>query len=167
MTFAELNLLYPFVLAAHNAEEYLHFEDFARTYMRHLPAQLRTREVTRNAMALLTCSSFVWTIGACLSGAKPLIAISKTAMFALGANAAGHCVLSLGRKRWVSGSISALVLILPYTCAAISLLRREKSSFASLLKFGLAGTMMIGPASIFFSAAGLGLDCLQRRGQAR
>ncbi len=163
MNWRRLHLLYPVVLGLHNAEEYCRFDEFAGIYMEHLPERLKTRAVIRNAAVLMTCAAAALSFGASTGKSRALAGMLKTAILASAVNAVGHGFLSIRYKRWVPGTASALMLILPYALAVVAMLRiRRENSVASLLRLTLAGALAIPAASVFFLTAGYGMSQLNQ-----
>lgn len=140
MTFTALNLLFPVVLAVHNAEEYAGYDDFVRTYQRRLPGKLTTRRVMRDAAILLTVAVAILSGFTYVYRSAALITVSKMAVLALLLNGAGHCLLSLKQRRLVPGTFSAIALVLPYSALAIATMRSSHGDTCrSLLLDGVIG----------------------------
>ena len=104
MTFAALNLLFPLVLAAHNADEFRRYEDFVREYHGRLPVGLATRNVMRIAAILLPVAAAALAVPTYLWKPPALMTIARIAILALMLNAISHCVLSLKRRSMLPGT---------------------------------------------------------------
>jgi hypothetical protein len=161
MTFPALNLLLPAVLAVHNIDEYSRYDQFVRLYQRRIPERFTTRRVMRDAMILLTLTAAVISALTYLFRTPALLSVSKIAVFALMLNAIGHCVQSLTKRRMMPGILSAITLVLPYSIAAIMLMRSQLGdSVSSLLGFTLAGAITIPLAGGIFVLWGYGVSQL-------
>ena len=101
MTFAGLNLLFPVVLAIHNADEYSRYDEFVGAYQGRLARKLTARPAVRNAATLLTLSAAVLDMLTYVSQSYRWMAIARVAVFALMFNGLGHCVSSFfSEARW-------------------------------------------------------------------
>lgn len=151
MTFATVNLFFPLVLALHNIDEYSRYDDFASAYHLRLTERFTTRPVVRDAMLLLTIAIAVLDAQAYASRTAVLMRASEIAIFALLLNGFGHCALSLRRHTVIPGTLSAIVLVLPYSGIAITTMRTSlEATVGSLACDAILGAMTM-PLAILFS----------------
>ncbi len=135
MSFPALNLLLPAILAVHNLDEYCQYDNFVREFYGRLPKKLTTRRVFGGTAVLLTLVVLLLSALTYSLRSGTLVMISRVAMFALMLNGIGHCVLSLKRRTWVPGTLSAITLILPYSVVAILATYSSGNSFLSLFRY--------------------------------
>ncbi len=150
MTFRALNLCLPMVLAVHNAEEYLRYDAFLTSVPAGVMRKFVARRVLRNALLLLTASAALSSTATYIYDDKRLIILSRAAIFALLLNGLGHIAASLVRQRCEPGTVSAVLLILPYSAAAMVAMRvprQDRPRF--LLRYGV-----LGAATLFLASAG-------------
>jgi hypothetical protein len=149
MTFAALNLLFPVVLAAHNADEYRRYEDFVREYHGRLSARLATRNVMRNAAILLPIVAAALAVPTYAWNPTALMTIARIAIFALMLNAIGHCALSVKRRSMLPGTVSAIALVLPYSLVCLFAMRTQLGdSWWFLLRCAALGAIAT-PITVF------------------
>lgn len=161
MTFAALNLLFPVVLAAHNADEYRRYEDFIREYHGRLAARLATRTVMRNAAILLPIAAAALAVPTFLWEPPALVTIARVAIFALMLNAIGHCALSLKRRSMLPATVSAIVLVLPYSLVCVFVMRTKLGdSWWFLLRCAALGAIVAPIAVFLFLWIGYGFSRL-------
>ena len=163
MTFRTLNLCFPLVLAIHNAEEYLHYD----ALMTVLPAaSLRkrvTRRILRDALLLLTASAAFASAATYVSEDKRLLTLSRAATFALLLNGLGHGAASLVRRRWQPGTFSAVLLILPYSAAAIAAMRVPQEDMPRfLIRSSVLGAVTLPLATAGFLSISFGVARVER-----
>nr|WP_063573148.1 HXXEE domain-containing protein [Luteibacter rhizovicinus] len=164
MNLSTLCLFFPFILGIHNAEEYLHYGDFVRDYDGRVTARFLGRPVIRNAGVLLTLVAAVVCLLACLSQNEVLTEIFVVATFALTLNALGHIVMSLRRRSITPGTVSAVLLVLPYSVLVIIVLRASSdTSWGSILRMAGFGMLLIPLAVAVFLLLGYATWLLQRR----
>lgn len=162
MTFRILALLLPVFLAVHTLEEFSRYEAFVRQTPLRLPRRFITRAVMRNAAILLTLAVAVLGVLTCLRPSPLYIAIACIAILGLACNAAGHCILSIRRRAWVPGTVSAVVLVLPYSLIAIGTMRVVLGlSWVIVLCYAVLGAIA-APLAILL-CTGIGLAIAQRR----
>ena len=90
------------------------------------------------------------------------VALCNITIFAVMVNALGHCVLSLKRRTLVPGTLSAALLVLPYSIGAIASMRIDlASSYLSLSFFAACGAVAIPLFTIGFLWLGYGISRLQ------
>ena len=154
MSFPAFNLLFPLVVCVHNAEEYRRLHEFSTTFHGVLPRVLGTRTVLRNAMILLTLSAaFVSTL-TFLRPSGALLSIAKAAVLALMLNALGHALMSLRRRAWVPGAVSAVTLVLPYGAISLLLMHQGGDADQRLLWLAVAAALATPVLSSIFLGLG-------------
>lgn len=162
MIFDCIILSFPLVLAIHNFDEYSHYDDFVDAYHSRIARKFTSRRVVRYAAASLTLSAVVLAGLAYVYKGSFLLAIIKTSIFALMLNAIGHCLLSLRRRTLLPGTLSAAVLVMPYSIIAVAVMRRNLGgSYRSLLRFAAAGAVAIPLAVTLFLGIGYGISRLK------
>lgn len=167
MAFDSINLLLPVVLAVHNFDEYAEYDAFVEAYHPRLARKLTSRPVIRDAVILLTVFVAVLTGLAYFFKGGVFAAMCKVAIFALLLNAISHCVLSLKRRRILPGTWSAVLLILPYSIVAITIMRNDfGDSYPHLLLLAALGAITVPLTIIAFLWLGYGIDQLQARNQS-
>jgi Protein of unknown function with HXXEE motif len=166
MAFDWINLLLPVVLAVHNADEYARYDDFVNAYHPRLAKKLTSRPVIRSAAILLTLFVALQAGLAYVYKGGILLASCKVAIFALLLNAISHCVLSLKRRRILPGTLSAVLLVMPYSVAAIVIMRAGfGDSYSYLLLLAALGAITVPLAVILFLWIGYGISQLEARNQ--
>jgi hypothetical protein len=162
-----ITLLLPLVLAVHNVDEYAKYEDFVKAYHPRLSKKLTARPVIRNAVALLTVSVALLAGLAYMYQGGVLRTVCKVAVFALLLNAISHCMLSLKRRRILPGTMSAAVLILPYSVVAIVIMHSEcGDSYSFLALLAALGALTVPLATALFLGLGYGMSRWEARHQA-
>jgi O-antigen/teichoic acid export membrane protein len=162
-----ITLLLPLVLAVHNLDEYAKYEDFVSTYHPRLSRKLTARPVIRNAVILLTVSVALLAGFSYVYNDDVLRTICTVAIFALMLNAISHCVLSLKRRRMLPGTLSAAVLVLPYSVVAIMITRSESGdSYSRLALLAALGALTVPLAIALFIGLGYGISRWETRRQA-
>ena len=157
-----LVLLFPIVLAIHNLDEYLRYEEFVSAYQSRLPTRLTAQPAIFWAVTTLTAAVAFICVGAALSKSQALLLISKVSIYALMLNAVGHCLLSLKRRRWLPGTRSACILVLPYSLIALIVMRTGAGdSPALMLRYALLGAITIPLAVGGFLLVGYGIASLR------
>jgi hypothetical protein len=142
MTLVNFALLFPVVLAIHNIDEYVRYDDFLRSYPSWFAKKL-TRPIVRRAAVLLTLAAAVLVALTYFNRSDVLITISKVAIIALGLNGIGHCLLSLKNRAVLPGTLSAIVLVLPYSAIAVMMmLINSGDSSWSLLRYAAIGAVV-------------------------
>ncbi len=155
MTVDVLVLLFPLVLAIHNLDEYLRYEDFIRIYHPRLPAKLTTRTAVFWAATALTAFAALICIGAFISRSPTLMLIAKVSICALMLNAVSHCALSIKRRVLLPGTRSAGLLVLPYSVLALAVMRSHGGESAGdLLRYAALGAIAIPVAVACFLCIG-------------
>jgi hypothetical protein len=143
MTFAAFNLLFPIVVAVHNIDEYRGYEDFVRSYPGWLAGKL-TRQVVGRAMILLTLAVTALAVATYFYQNDVLLMASKIAITGLALNCVGHCLLSLKRRALVPGTLSGLVLVLPYSVIAVLMMRTDfQDSLSALVGYAVIGAIIV------------------------
>ena len=141
MTFAAFNLLLPIVVAIHNIDEYRGYTDFVRSYPAWLVEKL-TRRVIGWAAILLTLAVTALAVATYFYQKDVLLMASKIAIIGLALNCIGHCFLSLKRRALVPGTLSAAILVLPYSAIAVYMMRTDlRDSFIGLLGYAAFGVI--------------------------
>ena len=166
MTFPTFDLLFPIILAVHNIDEYSRCDDFILAFHPRLSAKLRTRRVIRDAAILLTLAVGMLTALTYIYKSAVLITISKIAIFALLLNGIGHCVLSIKRRTLVPGTLSAVILILPYSAVAITIMHTSLGDSPwSLVGYAIFGALTAPLAILIFLWISYGFFWLTERAQ--
>src|ERR1700739_4561610 len=148
MDFRAYILLFPLVLALHNLDEYARYEQFVSAYHPRLPARFTTRRVVLIAAAGLTLASALISVLTYLLSDGWLVVSSKLSVLSLFANAVGHCIVSLRRRRLLPGTLSACVLVLPYGLVALVLMRNSGASVRELVAYAALGAALV-PITVF------------------
>ena len=162
-----INLLLPIVLAVHNADEYARYDDFVDAYHPRLTKKLTSRPVIRNAVTLLTVVVALVAGLAYVYKGGVFVTICKVAIFALLLNAISHCVLSLKRHRILPGTVSAALLVMPYSIAAIVIMRSDcGDSYWYLFSLAAVGAITVPLAIMLFLWLGYGISRWEARKQA-
>jgi uncharacterized membrane protein len=142
MSFAAFNLLFPIVVAIHNLDEYRGYEDFVRSYPAWLAEKL-TRRVLGWAAIFLTLAVTALAVATYFHQNDVLLIISKIAIIGLALNCLGHCILSLTRRALVPGTLSAAILVLPYSVIAVFMMRTDlRDSFLGLFGYAAIGAIV-------------------------
>ena len=136
MSVPQLSLLLPLVLAAHNAEEYRRFDEFIRMYPR-IPAKLRAKPVVRGAMILLTLAGTILGVLTRVYRTPPWTDACVIAGLALMVNAFGHVGLSIRLRFATPGTVSAVILVLPYSAVLVSAAHLPCNSLLHFAGLGL------------------------------
>lgn len=151
MNLLVLILLFPIVLAIHNADEYFRCDEFIRAYHGKFAARFITRPVVRNAMVLLTITATTMGLLTWIYRSQVLVEISIVAIFALMLNAVSHILMSLKRRSRTPGTLSAVVLVLPYSAVVIATLRLTLGMpWISMLRFAALGFITTPVAVVLF-----------------
>ena len=163
-----LVLFFPVVLAIHNLDEYSRYEEFVRIYHTRLPIRLTARRTIFWAAATLTAAAIFICVGAVVSKSQVLLLISKASICALMLNAVSHCLLSLKRGRWLPGTRSACILVLPYSVIALIVMGTSGGdSPVSMLRYALLGAVTIPLAVVGSLLVGSGIARLRGPGRSR
>jgi uncharacterized protein with HXXEE motif len=162
MSFQILILLLPLVVALHNADEYRRYEEFARIYFRRgLLARLVSRTVLRNALTFVTFAVVVLCVWSYISRTEMLLIASRVAIFALGVNAVGHCLLSATRRSLTPGTVSAALVALPYSVVAVITMRVVLGdSLIALVSYACLGVVTVPLAVVASILVGFGISRL-------
>ena len=150
MTFQTLALCFPIVLALHNADEYRHNPSFLQIHAPWLPARWIGPRNVRAAMVLLTLTAVALAVWNFIARTLALQMATEIAIAALALNAIGHCALSLLRKSLLPGTLSALLLVLPYSIAVGYILRSRGESKQHLAEALLLGAIGLPLVTVLF-----------------
>lgn len=162
-----ITLSLPLVLAVHNLDEYAKYEDFVNAYHPRLSKKLTTRPVIRNAAVLLTVSVALLAGFSYVYNDDVLRTMCTVAVFALMLNAISHCMLSLKRRRMLPGTLSAALLVLPYSVVAIVITYAESGdSYSDLALLAALGALTVPLAIALFIGLGYGISRWETRRQA-
>jgi Protein of unknown function with HXXEE motif len=162
MTFDVLVLLFPVVLAIHNLDECARHEEFIKAYHARLPESLTTRAVVLSAATALTIAGTVVCLTAFIWKTPFLVLVAKISICALLLNAIGHCVLSLRQRKWLPGTRSAAILVLPYGVLSVIVMRTAVGdSTADLIRYTLLGAITIPLTIAVFILVGVGISRLR------
>ena len=159
--FEWVTVLLPLLVAVHNVDEYARYDDFVRAYHSRFLAKRVSRPAMRNTLIAVTL--FVAMIAWLAYVHKGVyVALCNITILAFMENAIGHCVLSLKRRTLVPGTLSAAVLVLPYSIVAIASMRADlASSYSSLLLLAACGAVAMPLFIIGFIWLGYGISRLQ------
>ena len=160
--FEWVTVLLPLLVAVHNIDEYARYDDFVRAYHSKFLAKQVSRPAMRNALIAVTLFVAVIAGLAYIHKGGVYVALCIITILAFMENAIGHCVLSLKRRTLVPGTISAAVLVLPYSIVAIASMRADvASSYSSLLFLAACGAAAMPLFIIGFLWLGYGISRLQ------
>ncbi len=143
-----VNLLFPVVLAIHNADEFLRYEQFIQVYHSRIAPRFVTRKSIGYAALLITIAATVLSVFTWLYENAILMKMSAIAVFALLLNAAGHVIMSIRRGSLTPGTFTAITLVIPYSLAMIFLLHAD---------LGMSWTTMANLAALGLLAAPLAI----------
>lgn len=162
MSFRILILLLPLVVGLHNVEEYRRYDEFVRIYFRRgLLARLMSRAVLRYALTFVTLAAIVLCAWTYVSRTEMLLITSRVAIFALGGNAVGHCVLSVIRRSITPGTVSAALVVLPNSVLAVITMRVVLGdSLIALVSYACLGAVTVPLAVIASILVGCGISRL-------
>jgi hypothetical protein len=168
VTFDVLVLLFPVVLAIHNFEECIQYQQFSEAYQWRFPESLRARAVIVGAATALTLAATGIFVAVLIWRTPLLFTFAKVSICALLLNAVGHCLLSLRRGKWLPGTRSAAILVLPYGVFAVIVMRTMVGdSTLNLLRYALLGALTIPLAAAVFLPVGLAISKLHAAIAAR
>jgi hypothetical protein len=160
-TFEWVTVLLPLIVAVHNVDEYARYDDFVRAYHSRFLAKRVSRPAIRNTLIAVTLFAAVIAGLAYVRKGGVYLALCNTTIFAFMENAIGHCLLSLKRRTLVPGTLSAAVLVLPYSIVAIASMRADlASSYSSLLLLAACGAVAMPLFIIGFLWLGYGISRL-------
>ena len=152
----------PLLVAVHNVDEYARYDDFVRAYHSRFLTKWVSRPAIRNTLIAVTL--FVALIAglAYVHKGGIYLALCSVTIFAFMENAIGHCALSLKRRALVPGTLSAVVLVLPYSIVAIAVMRADlATSYSSLLLLVACGAAAMPLFIVGFLWLGYGISRLQ------
>jgi hypothetical protein len=118
MHFDTLMLFFPVILGVHNYDEARRLDEFTLTYHAGLRKRL-TRPVVLAALIVVTAASAAVALLTFLYGTPTLRVMARIAVFILFLNASGHVSMSVLRRNFVPGTVSAIALVLPFSSLAI------------------------------------------------
>jgi hypothetical protein len=157
-------VLLPLLVAVHNVDEYARYDDFVRAYHSRFLAKRVSRPAIRYALIAVTLVVAVIAGLAYVHKGGIYVALCNVTIFALMENAIGHCVLSLKRRTLIPGTLSAAVLVLPYSIVAIVSMRADlATSYSSLLLFAASGAVAMPLFIVGFIWLGYGISRLRIR----
>ena len=137
-----VTVLLPLLVAVHNLDEYARYEDFVRTYHSRFLAKQASRPAIRNALIAVTVLVTVIAALAYVHKGGIYVVLCNITILAFMENAIGHCVLSLKRRSLVPGTLSAALVVLPYSIVAIVSMRADPAwSYSSLLLLAACGVV--------------------------
>ena len=159
-----VTVLLPFLVAVHNVDEYSRYDDFVSAYH----SQFLVKQVSRPAMryTLIAVTLFVAIVAglAYVHKGGIYVALCNVTIFAAMENAISHCALSLKRRTLIPGTLSAAVLVLPYSIVAIVSMRADlATSYSSLLLFAASGAVAMPLFIVGFIWLGYGISRLPVR----
>jgi hypothetical protein len=158
MAFNVLVLLFPIVLAIHNLDEFAQYGDFVGTYHSRLPAKLTARPAVFWAATAVTIAAALLCLSALVWQKPVLLLAAKVSICALLLNAIGHCLLALKRRKWLPGTWSACILVLPYGLIALVTMRISVGdSTAAIIRYAFLGAITIPLAVVVFLLVGNGI----------
>ena len=157
-----VTVLLPLLVAVHNLDEYARYDDFVRAYHSRFLAKRVSRPAIRYTLIAVTLFVAVIAGLAYVDKGGIYVALRNVTIFAFMENAIGHCVLSLKRRTLIPGTLSAAVLVLPYSIVAIASMRIDlASSYLSLSFLAACGAAAIPLFTIGFLWLGYGISRLQ------
>jgi len=160
--FEWVTVLLPLLVAVHNVDEYARYDDFVRAYHSRFLAKRVSRPAMRNTLIAVTLFVAVIAGLAYVHKGGVYVVLCNITILAFMENAIGHCVLSLKRRTLVPGTLSAAVLVLPYSIVAIASMRADlASSYSSLLLLAVCGAVAMPLFIIGFIWLGYGIARLQ------
>ncbi len=151
-------LLFPAVLAAHNLDECWRIDEFIRLHRHLLRCRCSQRSPVFFAASLLPLAAAV-LCAAIIQHPVPIPRyIANIFIVALLLNALGHCILSLMQRSITPGTLSAMMLVMPYCVMAIVIMTRGLG-YTLRTWIHITGIAVVtGPATIFlFLGLGHGL----------
>lgn len=155
-------MLLPLLVAVHNLDEYARYDDFVCAYHSRFLAKQVSRPAMRNTLVAVTVFVAVIAGLAYIHKGGIYVALCSITILAFMENAIGHCVLSLKRRTLIPGTLSAAVLVLPYSIVAIAAMRADlASSYSSLLLFAACGAAAMPLFIVGFLWLGYGISRLQ------
>lgn len=168
MRFAELMLALPAVLAVHHLDEVRGADSFVTLYKRVLGARFGDPRVFKMALILIPIATVVLVVSNAMRGGAELRLLCEVAVFAMLVNAIGHGGQSLARRTLLPGTVSGLVVIMPFCVVAVAVMRAEFGAAAgSLLLYAVLGLFAIPLVVAVSLVAGYGLtrgwDSISRR----
>jgi len=157
-----VTLLLPLLVAVHNVDEYARYDDFVRAHHSRFLAKQASRPAMRNALIAVTLFVAVIAGLAYVHRGGVYVVLCNITILAFMENAIGHCALSLKRRTLVPGTLSAAVLVLPYSIVAIASMRADlASSYSSLLLLAACGAFAMPLFIIGCIWLGYGISRLQ------
>ena len=144
MNILSLCVLFPLVLAVHNVDELRQYDEFARIYHGRLPKRFVTKSVMQGAAILLTGAGVVLGVLTGVYRTPILVDASVVASLALMLNAFSHMFVSLKARALTPGTLSALLVVLPY---GILVMYVARLPWETILRFTVLG-LMIAPAAV-------------------
>lgn len=155
-----VNLLFPIVLAIHNADEFLRYERFVQVYHSRVAPRFVTRRSIGYAALLITIAAAVLSTVTWLHQTAILMQMSAIAMFALMLNAVGHMIMSLRRRSFTPGTFTAITLVMPYSLVMMFLLRTDLGmGWIAMAKLAAVGLLVAPVAVVTFIALGYLVSC--------
>jgi hypothetical protein len=146
----------PVVLAIHNVDEYMRFDDFVKAFHGRLGPRILNRQVVFSAATLLTLAVAVLCALTFIYRTPVLYFVSQAAIFAILLNAIGHCVLSVKRRSRTPGTVSAICFVIPYCSWAVLLMTTGLGqSRREILLAALLGAAGMAPVIYLFLMLGL------------
>ncbi len=162
--FEWVTMLLPLIAAVHNVDEYARYDDFVRAYHSRFLAKQVSRPAMQNALIAVTLFVSVIAGLAYVHKGGVYVALCNITILAFMENAIGHCVLSLKRHTLVPGTLSAAVLVLPYSIVAVASMRADLArSYSSLLLFAASGAVAMPLFIVGFLWLGYGISRLQMK----
>jgi hypothetical protein len=166
IAFDWVTLLLPLVLAVHNADEYARHDDFIRAYHSRLAKALTSRPAVRYAAIFLTLAVALMAGFAYVYKSGVFVAICKVSIFALLLNAISHCALSLKHRTILPGTLSAALLVMPYSIVAIVIMHADlRDSYSYLFLLAALGAITVPLAVILFLWIGYAICRLETGNQ--
>jgi hypothetical protein len=160
--FEWVTVLLPFLVAVHNVDEYSRYDDFVRTYHSRFFPERVSRPALRNTLIVATVFVAVIAGLAYVHKGGVYVALCNITILTFMENAIGHCVLSLKRRTLVPGTLSAAVLVLPYSIIAIASMRADLAgSYWSLLLLAACGALAMPLFILGFHWLGYWISRLQ------
>ena len=163
MNILRLCVLFPLVLAVHNADEFRQYEEFVRVYHGRLAKRFVTKPVVQTAAILLTCAGVLLGVLTAVYRTPVLVDASFVASLALMLNACSHVVVSLKARTLTPGTLSALLIVLPYGALLLYVARLP---WEAVLRFAALGLFVAPAAVVLFLFLGYSVTLLSHPNNA-
>ena len=138
----KLVLLLPVIFVLHNIEEYLYYDKFTNYYPKFVDQKFNDQKVFLVAVSILSVAvALIAGLDYCFSN-NIIKHLTVIVLFSVFINAIQHCICSLFFRKILPGTITSVLLIIPYAIIFITTAKLE-------LNFGFKELISYGIASIF------------------